>query len=182
MYQKALEGEEDCGGLLSYNFYSGEHIARVQEGRPLFLRKPDSHFTLANFMRNHLYSCMASLKIGLDILLKEEKIKIDCIYGHGGLFKTKEVGQRFLSAAFAAPVAVMETAGEGGPWGMALLASYMLDEKKESLDLFLKNKVFGGNEGTMLMASREDIQGFERYMKSYLSVMPCERTAVEIMK
>ena len=122
LYRKALEGDKDCGGLLAYNYFSGEPVTGLNEGRPLFVRRPDAHFTLANFMRSHLYASLATLKIGLDILLKEEKVKVDRIYGHGGLFKTKGVGQGILAAAMDAPVAVMETAGEGGPWGMALLA------------------------------------------------------------
>ena len=185
LYKKALEADHDCGGLLSYNFYSGEHIARVQEGRPLFLRRPDSKFTLANFMRNHLYSSMASLKIGLDILLKKEKVSVDCIYGHGGLFKTRGVAQRFLSAAFGAPVAVMETAGEGGPWGMALLASYMLKQKEgegKSLSDYLEEQVFGEQPRLLLNATKEEQQGFETYMENYVALLPVERSAVQNRK
>lgn len=176
LFQKALEGEEDAGGLLSYNFYSGEHIAKVNEGRPFFVRRPDSHFNLANFMRNHLYSCLASLKIGLDILTKEEKVSIDCIYGHGGLFKTKGVAQKFLSAAFGAPVAVLETAGEGGPWGMAVLASYMLEEEgKDSLADYLKKTVFNKNSEVVLNADKKDREGFEQYMEAYKKLLSVER-------
>ena len=176
LFQKALEGEEDAGGLLSYNFYSGEHIAKVNEGRPFFVRRPDSHFNLANFMRNHLYSCLASLKIGLDILTKEEKVSIDCIHGHGGLFKTKGVAQKFLSAAFEAPVAVMETAGEGGPWGMAVLASYMLEEEgKDSLADYLKKTVFNKNSEVVLNADKKDREGFEQYMEAYKKLLSVER-------
>ena len=183
LYKKALEADEDCGGLLSYNFYSGEHIAKVQEGRPLFVRKPKAKFTLANFMRNHLYSSMASLKIGLDILLEEEKVSVDCIYGHGGLFKTKAVAQRFLSAAFGAPVAVMENATEGGPWGMALLASYMLNKKEDqSLSLFLNEQVFQHQPKLVLTATNEEKKGFEEYMRQYVLALPVERCAVENIK
>lgn len=140
----------------------------VNEGRPLFVRKPDAHFNLANFMRTHLYAALATLKIGLDILLKEEKVKVDRIYGHGGLFKTKGVGQGILAAAMDAPVAVMETAGEGGPWGMALLASYMLQKADgESLEQYLSEKVFGGESGSVMEPDPADVAGFDAYIKAY---------------
>ena len=129
LYHKAMEGDVDCGGLLAYNYFSGEHITGFEEGCPLFVRTPDSAFTLANFMRTNLYASLAVLKTGLDILIKEEGVKIDEIFGHGGLFKTKGVGQNILAAALNTPVSVMETAGEGGAWGMALLASYMVHKK-----------------------------------------------------
>ena len=180
LYRKALEGDKDCGGLMAYNFYSGEHIARVNEGRPMFVRTPSANFNLANFMRTHLYAALASLKIGLDILLKEEQVKVDRIYGHGGLFKTKGVAQGILAAAFDAPVAVMETAGEGGPWGMAILASYMVNkEDGESLEDFLNNRVFAGSKGDVMEPVAEDVAGFEEYMKVYVSALEAERKAVE---
>lgn len=180
LYRKALEGDKDCGGLVAYNFYSGEHIARVNEGRPMFVRKPDANFNLANFMRSHLYASLSSLKIGLDILLKEEQVKVDRIYGHGGLFKTKGVAQGILAAAFDASVAVMETAGEGGPWGMAILASYMVNkEDNETLEDFLNNKVFADSKGDVMEPVAEDVAGFEEYMKLYVSALEAERKAVE---
>ena len=180
LYRKALEGDKDCGGLVAYNFYSGEHIAKVNEGRPMFVRKPSANFNLANFMRTHLYASLASLKIGLDILLKEEQVKIDRIYGHGGLFKTKGVAQGILAAAFDAPVAVMETAGEGGPWGMAILASYMVNkEESETLEAFLNNKVFLHGQGEVMEPEKEDVIGFEEYMKLYVNALEAERKAVE---
>ena len=131
LYQKALEGDADCGGLLAYNYFSGEPITDFEEGRPLFVRTPESRFTLANFMRVHLFSALGALRIGLDILFEQEQVKIDQVLGHGGFFKTKEVGQRIMAAAMNVPVTVMETAGEGGAWGIALLASYMLHKIKE---------------------------------------------------
>ena len=183
LYRKALEGDKDCGGLVAYNFYSGEHIARVNEGRPMFVRKPDANFNLANFMRSHLYASLSSLKIGLDILLKEEQVKVDRIYGHGGLFKTKGVAQGILAAAFNASVAVMETAGEGGPWGMAILASYMVNkEDNETLEDFLNNKVFADSKGDVMEPVAEDVAGFEEYMKLYVSALEAERKAVETIK
>ncbi len=126
-----LEGDPDCGGLLAYNYFSGEHITGFEEGRPLFVRMPDSRFNLANFMRVHLYTALGALKTGLDILLKEEGVKLDKMLGHGGLFKTKGVGQKIMAGAIGVPVSVMETAGEGGAWGIALLASYMVNKDGE---------------------------------------------------
>lgn len=120
LYNKALEGDDDCGGLLAYNYFSGEHITGFEEGRPLFVRMPESRFNLANFMRVHLFTALGALKTGLDILLKDEGVKLDKILGHGGLFKTKGVGQKIMAGAINVPVSVMETAGEGGAWGIAL--------------------------------------------------------------
>src|SRR5512143_514550 len=151
LYQQALRGDADGGGLLAYNYFSGEHITRLTEGRPLFVRTPESHFTLANFMRVHLFSALGALKIGLDILFEQEQVRIDQVLGHGGFFKTKEVGQKIMAAAMNVPVSVMETAGEGGAWGAALLASYMLyKETKEPLEAYLSNKVFAGENGTTI--------------------------------
>ena len=182
LYNKALEGDKDCGGLLAYNYFSGEPVTGANEGRPLFVRKPDAHFNLANFMRTHLYAALATLKIGLDILLKEEKVKVDRIYGHGGLFKTKGVGQGILAAAMDAPVAVMETAGEGGPWGMALLASYMLQKADgESLEQYLSEKVFGGESGSVMEPDPADVAGFDAYIKAYKAALAAEKAAVEAM-
>jgi sugar (pentulose or hexulose) kinase len=154
LFNKALEGDKDCGGLLSYGYYSGENITGMKEGRPLFVRSPESNFNLANFMRVHLFSALGALKIGMDILLNEENIQIDKILGHGGLFKTKGVGQRVMAAVMNAPVSVMETAGEGGAWGIALLASFMTNgEENESLEDYLDKKVFVGNAGIKIEAN-----------------------------
>ena len=182
LYRKALEGDKDCGGLLAYNYFSGEPVTGLNEGRPLFVRRPDAHFTLANFMRSHLYASLATLKIGLDILLKEEKVKVDRIYGHGGLFKTKGVGQGILAAAMDAPVAVMETAGEGGPWGMALLASYMVHKAEgETLEQYLSGKIFGGETGTVMEPDPADVAGFDAYIENYKKALEAEMAAVETM-
>ncbi len=151
LYQKALEGDADCGDLLAYNYFSGEPITHFEEGRPLFVRTPESRFTLANFMRVHLFSALGTLKIGLDILFEQEQVKIDQVLGHGGFFKTKDVGQKVMAAAMNVPVSVMETAGEGGAWGIALLASYMLHKaENEPLEAYLSNKVFAGETGTTI--------------------------------
>lgn len=179
LYNKALEGDKDCGGLVAFNCFSGEPVIGLNEGRPMFVRKPDAAFHLANFMRTHLYASLATLKIGCDILFKEEKVKVDRIYGHGGLFKTKGVGQSILAAAMDAPVAVMETAGEGGPWGMALLASYMIKkEEGESLEHYLGEKVFAGETGTVMQPDAADVKGFDAYIESYQAAIAAEQAAV----
>lgn len=180
LYNKALEGDYDCGGLLSYCYFSGEHITEFTQGRPLFVRKPESHFTLANFMRSHLFTCLGALKIGLDILMKNEQVKVDRILGHGGLFKTKEVGQRILAAAVNAPVSVMDTAGEGGAWGIALLASYMIrKEEGQSLEAYLEKDVFGADSGTQVLPDPEDVRGFETFIRRYQEGLAIEQAAVD---
>ena len=183
LYKKALEGDGDCGGLLAYNYFSGEHITGFEEGRPLFVRKPDSKFNLANFMRTNLYTSLGALKIGLDILLKEENIKVDQILGHGGLFKTKGVGQKIVADATNVPIAVMETAGEGGAWGIALLASYMINkEDNETLDDFLDNKVFKDGSCEVISPEAKDVEGFEKFIELYKEGLAIEKAAVENMK
>ncbi|MGN1188735.1 MAG: xylulokinase, partial [Lachnospiraceae bacterium] len=183
LYNKALEGDADCGGLLSYGYISGENITHMEEGRPLFVRNATSKFNLANFMRTHLYTSLGALKIGLDILLKEEGVKVDSITGHGGLFKTKGVGQKFLAAACNAPITVMETAGEGGAWGMAVLASYMIQkEAGETLDDYLNNKVFAGQQGSTMAPDKSDVEGFDKFIECYKAGLPVERAAVDNIK
>lgn len=183
LYNKALEGDADCGGLLAYNYFSGEHITGFNEGRPLFARKPDSKFNLANFMRVNLFTALGALKVGFDILLKNEDVKIDKIYGHGGLFKTRGVGQGILAAALNSPVSVMETAGEGGAWGIALLASYMVNKKDgETLDQFLADQVFAGSEGLEMQPKAEDVAGFDAFIERYKEGLPIEKAAVESLK
>lgn len=178
LYNKALEGDADCGGLLSYGYLSGENITNVTEGRPMFVRSPKSNFNLANFMRVHLFTALGALKVGMDILLKEEHVEIDSILGHGGLFKTKGVGQSILAAAINAPVSVMETAGEGGPWGMALLASYMARrEEGETLKDYLADKVFAGNAGTSMEPDAKDVEGFEAFIQRYKEGVAIEQAA-----
>ena len=180
LYNKALEGDPDCGGLLSYCYFSGEHMTGFEEGRPLFVRSPGSKFTLANFMRNNLYTCLGAMRVGLDILLNQEHVKIDKLLGHGGLFKTKGVGQQILADAVNAPVSVMSTAGEGGAWGIALLASYMINKKDgEDLADFLDENVFKGNEGSTLAPEAEGVKGFNAFMDRYMKGLGIERAAVE---
>ena len=180
LYNKALEGDADCGGLMSYGYISGENITHMDEGRPLFVRNTNSKFSLANFMRTHLYTSLGALKIGLDILLKEEGVKVDSITGHGGLFKTKGVGQRFLAAAMDAPITVMDTAGEGGAWGMALLASYMIHKGEgETLDDYLNNRVFAGQSGSTMEPDKNDVKGFDEFIERYKAGLAVERAAVD---
>ena len=183
LYKKALEGDAACGGLLAYNYFSGEPVTGFAEGRPLFVRTPESSFNLANFMRVNLFTALAALKVGLDIMLKEEGVRVDRIFGHGGLFKTKEVGQKIMAAAMNAPVSVMETAGEGGAWGIALLASYMLHkENGESLDAYLQNKVFAGQTGEEMQPSQADVDGFDVFIERYKKGFSIERAAVEHLR
>lgn len=180
LFSKALEADADCGGLLSYGFLSGENIMEVMEGRPLFVRTPDSKFTLANFMRTHLYAALGTLKVGMDILLKEEQVKIDSIRGHGGLFKTPLVGQKMLAAAINASVSVMETAGEGGPWGMAILASYRAErEENETLQEYLDNKVFVKSHCTTIEPDAKDVEGFEAFMERFKAGISIEKEAIK---
>ncbi|NOW89272.1 sugar (pentulose or hexulose) kinase [Clostridium beijerinckii] len=183
LYNKALEGDSDCGGLLAYNYFSGEHITGFEEGRPLFVRSAESKFNLANFMRVHLFTSLGALKTGLDLLLKEEGVKVDEMLGHGGLFKTKGVGQKIMAAAIDAPVSVMETAAEGGAWGIAVLASYMINkDENETLDDYLTNKVFAGQIGTKIDPDSKDVEGFNEFIKRYTSGLAIERTAIDTLK
>jgi len=183
LYQQALKGDADGGGLLAYNTVSGEHITHLEEGRPLFVRKPEDRFTLANFMRAHLFSALGALRIGLDILFDQEGVKIDQILGHGGFFKTEEVGQRMMAAAMNVPVSVMETAGEGGAWGMALLAAYMLQKSaNEPLETYLSEKVFAAEQGTTIAPDPENVVGFTAFMERYQKGLIIERTAVEVLR
>ena len=182
LFSVALEGDKDCGGLLSYNYFSGEGVTDVDEGRPVFLRMPDAKITLPNFMRTHLLSALATLKIGLDLLTVED-IRIDKLYGHGGFFKTAEAGQRMLSAAVGAPVSVMKTASSGGPYGMALLAAYCLNRNDgETLEDYLENRVFAGVESVTLMADDDDIAGFDRFLERYKAAFPVEKAAIDTLK
>ncbi len=177
---KALKGDPDCGGLLAYGYISGEHITHFEEGRPLFVRSTNSTFNLANFMRVNLFTALGALKTGLDILMKQESVKVDEILGHGGFFKTREAGQNIMAAVVNVPVTVMETAGEGGAWGIALLASYLVNsEKYNSLKDFLKEKVFTGQKTFTVVPDALDVNGFNEFMKRYNKGLAIERAAVE---
>ena len=179
LYEKSLEGEADCGGVLVCNYLAGEGVTHMDAGRPLAVRTPEANFTLANFFKAQLYATMSTLKIGMDILA-EEGVAIDSLTGHGGLFKTPVVGQSYLAAACGAPVACMETAGEGGPYGMALLAAYMLRKAEgERLEDFLGKRVFAGSAGTTVQPSAALAEGFNTYIRRYKALLEVERAAVE---
>ena len=183
LFEAADKGEADCGGLVSYNYVAGEPVMGFSDGRPLFLRSASDRFNLSNFMRAILYSTVCVLKEGNDILFGKEGVKVDRITGHGGLFKTKGVGQKILAAALNSPISVMETAGEGGAWGIALLAAYMVREKKDSnLADWLEHSVFEGNAGSTVNPDPEVVKGFDQYMKNYVAALPVERAAVECKK
>ncbi len=183
LYNNALNGDPDSGGLLAYNYFSGEPVTGLAEGRPLFVRSVGDRFNLANFMRAHLYGSVAVLKIGNDILFNEEKISVDRITGHGGLFKTKGVGQRILAAALNSPISVMDTAGEGGAWGMALLASYLVNNPGGlSLPDYLDKEVFAGDVGTEITPTEAEVAGFNVYIENYKRGLGIEKAAVEFKK
>ena len=178
LYNHAMTGDADCGGLVAYNYFSGEPVTGLAEGRPLFVRSANDHFSLANFMRANLYASVAVLKIGNDILFNDEHVKVDRITGHGGLFKTEGVGQRVLAAAINSPISVMKTAGEGGAWGIALLADYLVNnDKQQTLADYLEHKVFNGNTGTEIAPDAHDVAGFNAYIENYKSGLAIEQAA-----
>lgn len=179
LYTKSLDGDADCGGVLVCNYLSGEGVTHFDSGIPLIARKAGSNFTLANFLRATLYSTMATLKIGMDILA-DENVEIDSLTGHGGLFKTKGVGQKYISAACNAPVTCMETAGEGGPYGMALLAAFLFEDNID-LDEFLQSKVFKNVSKEILHPDKEDVDGFNKYLDDYKKILEVERKAIEVL-
>ncbi|MBQ3763770.1 MAG: hypothetical protein II869_02235, partial [Synergistaceae bacterium] len=184
LYTYAMTGDKDCGGLLAYGYYSGENVTFINEGRPLFARMPSSKFNLANFMRVNLYTSLGAVKLGMDILLKEEGVKLDVMMGHGGLFKTPLVMQKILAAAVNSPVTVMSTASEGGAWGIALLAAYLADGKNFSskLEDWLNVRVFKNLAGEAVNPDPEDVKGFEEFTKRYVAGLDIERAAINSMK
>lgn len=180
LFTASLDGEPDCGGLLAYNYLSGEHITGLEEGRPLFVRTPDSRFTLANFMRTHLFAALSSLRIGMNVLLKTENVALDSLFAHGGLFKTKGVAQRYLAAAVDAPVSVGDIAGEGGAWGIAVLAAFARDRAEgESLADYLNAHVFAGAGLETVEPDPADVAGFDAYVQRFSAGLAIERAAVE---
>lgn len=182
LYKQALRGDRDGGGLLAYNYFAGEPITHFEEGRPLFARTPESNFTLANFMRTHLFAAVGTLKIGMDILFDQEQVEIDQLLGHGGFFKTEGVGQTVMAAAMNVPVSVMETAGEGGPWGMALLAAYMLNrDEGQSLEAYLTDHVFAESASVTIAPDPADVEGFASFMERYTKGLVIEKAAVDVL-
>ena len=179
LYNNALTGDADCGGLIAYNYISGEPVTGLAEGRPMFVRSANDKFNLANFMRANLYASVGVLKIGNDILFNDEKVKVDRITGHGGLFKTKGVGQRVLAAAINSPISVMETAGEGGAWGIALLGSFLVNNPEaKTLAGWLEDCVFAGNTGEEIAPTAEDVAGFNKWIENYKRGLAIEQAAV----
>ena len=182
LYAAALDGDADCSGIISFNYHSGEHVTGFASGRPMLMRSPDSAFNVANVMRSLIYSCMATLKIGMDILLGEEKINLDKIYAHGGLFKSPVTGQRFLASALGVPVTLMDSASEGGAWGIALLAAYQArTDRSESLADYLDNRVFAGMTGSSMNPDENDSAGFAAYMQKYRAALAAEEAAVKAL-
>lgn len=182
LYTESLNGDPDCGGLLAYGYYSGENITMLNEGRLAFLRTAESRFNLANFMRVHLFTSLGAVKLGLDILMEDEKVKVERIMGHGGFFKTKGVGQRYLAAAVNAPVTVMDTASEGGAWGIALLAAYLADQKPgERLEDYLEDRIFRELSGETIAPDEKDVEGFETFMGRYKAGLEIEKSAIDVM-
>ena len=183
LFNTALKGDPDCGGIISYNYISGEPVTGLEDGRPLFVRSANDKFNLANFMRAHLYGAIGVLKLGNDILLNEEMVRVDRIMGHGGYFTTPIVGQRMLAAALNTPISVMETAGEGGAWGIALLAAYVVNNpENRNLADWLEEVVFAGNTGSEVAPTPEDVAGFNRYIENYKACLGIEQAAVKCKK
>ncbi len=182
LFNAAMEGEKDCGGVINYNYFSGEPVTGLEEGRPMLVRMPDAKLSFANFARSLVFGAIVSLKLGMDILTAE-KVQIDSLLGHGGFFKTPGVGQKLMAAALGTPVSVMETAGEGGPWGMALLAAYRVNRAEgEALEAYLSEKVFGDNKGSKAEPDAADAEGFNAYTKLFAAGLEAEKAAVKAMR
>ena len=182
LFKKAMEGEKDCGGIVNFNYFAGEPVTGLAEGRPMLIRTPDARMNMANFMRAQIFASLETLKAGMEIMAKEN-VAIDEVYGHGGLFKTEGVGQNLLAAAIHAPVTVMETAGEGGAWGIALLAEFSIKHKPgESLEDYLQNHVFSGMKKCTVSPDPDDEAGFDRYMYRFMKCIPAQKAAVEGLK
>ena len=178
LYSLAAEGDPDCSGIISYNYYSGEEITHLQAGKPLLMRNPESQFTVQNLMRSLVYSCMATLKIGMDILA-EESVGLDRIYAHGGLFKTPLITQPTLAAVLGTDVTLMQSAGEGGAWGIALLAAYLnRSDRSETLRAYLQNRVFADQHQQTVFPNPADQEGLAAYMKQYCEGLAAEHAAV----
>ena len=181
LFQKALEGKPDCDGIISFNYFAGEPLTATETGRPMVLRLPDSKMTIANFMRSQLYGAIATLKIGMDMLAREENVESDKLLGHGGFFKTAGVGQQILADALNVPITTMETAGEGGPWGMALLAAFMLRKApRETMEDYLMNRVFNTAKSSCLQPNAEGAAGFQRYLQQYIACLPAQKKAAAL--
>ncbi|NLJ95483.1 MAG: ATPase, partial [Clostridiaceae bacterium] len=181
LYSAALEGDKDCGGVMTHNYVSGEHVTGFTEGRPLVVRMPNANFNLANYMRAMLNSTMATLRIGMDILTVEENVKIDSLLGHGGLFKTEKVGQTLMANALKVPLTVMSSAGEGGAWGMALLALYLQHKDEYTLEKFLEERVFTSVSSTTVEPNAADMEGFDKFLAKYKDSLAIQRAAIDAL-
>jgi sugar (pentulose or hexulose) kinase len=182
LFRKALEGDADCDGIISFNYFAGEPLTGTENGRPMVVRLPDSRMTIANFMRSQLYGAIATLKLGVDLLVEKENVQTDKLLGHGGYFKTAGVGQQILADALEVPISTMETAGEGGPWGMAILAAYMVRKQTgETMEDYLQNKVFANAKSSTLEPNEEGVAGFRNYIQRYKAALPAEQAAEAII-
>jgi sugar (pentulose or hexulose) kinase len=180
LFNSAVDGAPDCDGIVTYGYTSGESILNLDAGRPLTVRRADSTVNWPNLMRSNLCGALAALKVGMDILTRDEQVPLQRIYGHGGFFTTPQVGQRLLASALAAPVTVMETAGSGGPWGMALLAAYMLQRQNgERLAAFLERQVFACCQTVTVEPTAQDVANFDAYMQAFHAALDLERRAAE---
>jgi L-ribulose-5-phosphate 4-epimerase len=179
MFNAAMKGDKAVKGLYSVDFFSGEPVAEVNEGKLLSIREPDAEMSLANFMRSHIYSLLAPIRLGVDILTEKEGIKLKKIVGHGGFFKTPKVGEIMLSSAFNVPALTLVSAGEGGPYDQALLAAYRLEKASgESLEDYLENKVFRHQKANEYQAEEADVRGFESFLKDYKKALEIEKHAI----
>jgi sugar (pentulose or hexulose) kinase len=177
LFREALDGDADAGGLLAYNHLAGEPIAGLAEGRPLFVRTPDSRFTLANAMRAQLYAVFGTLALGMRVL-DDEGVALDRMFAHGGMFRTAGVAQRFLAGALDAPVAVGETASEGGAWGIAVLAAFLSRADDTDLSAYLDDHVFAGARIDVVDPDPADVAGFADYLDRYRAGLVVEAAAV----
>ena len=181
LHKETLKADLDCGGILTCNYLAGEGVTGFDAGRPMVMRTPGSNFTLANLFRSMLYSSMATLRLGMDILA-QERVAIDCLIGHGGLFKTEDVAQRYMAAACSAPIACMQTAAEGGPYGMALLAAYRMEKQQdEPLEFYLSNRVFALANATVCQPDSGVQAGFNHYLKGFCELLKVERKAIDVL-
>jgi sugar (pentulose or hexulose) kinase len=178
LLREALKGDADGGGLLAYNYLSGEPITGLSEGRPVVVRTPDSRLTLANFARTQVYSAFGTLSLGMRVLA-DEGVELDSMYAHGGLFRTEGVAQRLLAAAVGAPVTVGTTAGEGGAWGIAVLAAYLGSD--QDLSTYLRERVFADATSTTVEPVPDDVRGYDTFLERYSAGLAIERAAVEAL-
>ena len=182
LFRAAIADDVDsnCGGLINYPFRSGEFLAGLSEGRPLFVRGPEANMSLGNFMRAQLFSAFSPVKIGMDIMTKDEGVAVDSLVGHGGIFTTPKVAQKILAAAFNTPIKVMSTAAEGGAWGMAVLADYLwhTNEDKSNLADYLDGRVFAGASSTTESPDSDDVAGFEEFFERFRKGLPIEQAAI----